>query len=403
MSLDHSEVTLPRVGRGGPYLYLLDVFRVVACAAVVCQHSFIWTGMSTNTVGTAGITILHFTRNAFFFLTSLVIAYAQITRPRTLWGFWSRRYVQIGVPYLVWTAIYFVFTLLRATSTVRGAGHLLITDLVIGYYQLYVVVVLLQAYLFFPLLMKFLRSTRRHGLILGVSVAFACFLGLTLHYSWHLGPVTTAMRWLDHWWPWSRDLLSYQEFFVAGALAAFHFDKIQALLTRHVRRIAMVSASIGGVTLLWYVITVWTGGSLADASDIYEPIAIAWSFAAIAGLLSLSWWWMHRTAQGPCSSRRWRIFSIAGLAELSGGIYLCHVLFINMIRAALESLGLFGHLPWPVTVALLYVGTLACAVPFTALVQRTPLRWVIGGPVRSGQRAEYKSNSVAPAFESASP
>jgi peptidoglycan/LPS O-acetylase OafA/YrhL len=402
MATDLAEdAPLGRSATSGPfapkYLRFLDVFRVVACAAVVCQHSFIWTGMSHNSVGTGFITMLHFTRNAFFFLSGLVIAYAQISRPRSLWGFWSRRYVQIGVPYLVWTAIYFVFTLLRATSTVHDAGHLLVTDLAVGYYQLYVVVVLLQAYLVFPLLMKLLRSTRRHGLILGLSMAFALFLGIILHYSLHLGPVTSAMRWLDHWWPWSRDLLSYQEFFVAGALAAFHLDEILAFFAVHFRRIGMLTAALGVVTLFWYMITIWGGGSLADGSDVYTPIAVVWSLAAVAGLLSLSWWWVNRE---PVSSKRRRLPSAAYLAELTGGIYLCHVLYINMIRAALESLGLFATLPWPITVAILYVGTLTFAVPFTALVQRTPVRWIIGGPVRSQQRAEYARGHVDPAFGS---
>ena len=73
-------------GRSTPvgYLGMLDFFRVAACACVLGQHSFIWTGMSHNEVGTGFITMLHFTRNAFFFLTGLVVCYAQITRPRSV-------------------------------------------------------------------------------------------------------------------------------------------------------------------------------------------------------------------------------------------------------------------------------------------------------------------------------
>ncbi len=83
---------------GHGYLEMFNLFRVVACAAVLAQHSFIWTDMAHNDIGTGFITMLHFTRNAFFFLTGLVVCYAQITRPRSLWGFWTRRYLQIGVP-----------------------------------------------------------------------------------------------------------------------------------------------------------------------------------------------------------------------------------------------------------------------------------------------------------------
>jgi surface polysaccharide O-acyltransferase-like enzyme len=235
--------------------------------------------------------------------------------------------------------------------------------------------------------MALLRSTRHHGVILGVSLALAAFLGITLHYGLHLGPVTQAMHWMDHWWPWSRDLLSYQEYFVVGALVAFHLDSVLDFLNRHWRRIGLASLGVGVVTLVWYVIAIAAGEGIGGASDIYQPIAVIWSLAVAAGLLSLSWWWATKPAR-PVSSPRRRLVSVAVLAELTGGIYLCHVLFINGVRAVLDSLGLYGHEPWPLTVAILLVGTLALAIPFTALVARTPLRWVLGGPVRSEQRAE---------------
>jgi hypothetical protein len=111
---------------------------------------------------------------------------------------------------------------------------------------------------------------------------------------------------------------------------------------------------------------------------------------------------------GPLSRfgiRRPRLPSITYLAELTGGFYLCHILFINMIRAALYS-GLVGgeHLPWPIRTATFYVGTLVVATTFVSLILRTPLRWVLGGPVRAEQRvrdnAEVACSRVQPARRS---
>ncbi len=366
------------------YLRMLDLFRVLACLSVVSQHSFIWTGMSHNVVGTGFITFLHFTRNVFFFLSALVVCYAQLVRPRSVLGFWRRRYVQIGVPYLAWTGIYVIFTMLRGAAPWHHFWSVLYTNLWVGYYQLYVVVVLFQFYLVCPLLMWLLRSTRRHGVVLAVSLAFAAFLGITLHYGLHLGPITQAMRWMDHWWPWSRELLSYQEYFVVGALVAFHLNSVLDFLSRHWRHIGLVAGGIGIVTMVWYAVVTAMGQSISSASDIYEPIAVLWSFGAVAGLLSASWWW---STKPPRDNQR-KLFSVTVLAELTGGIYLCHVLFINGVRAVLDSLGLNGHEPWPVTVGILLVGTVVIAVTFTSLVARTPLRWVLGGPVRAEQRVE---------------
>jgi peptidoglycan/LPS O-acetylase OafA/YrhL len=365
------------------YLRLLDLFRVLACLAVVSQHSFIWTGMSHNVVGTGFITFLHFTRNVFFFLSALVVCYAQLVRPRNILGFWRRRFVQIGVPYLAWTGIYVIFTMLRGAASWHHFGSVLYTNLWLGYYQLYVVVVLFQFYLVCPLLMLLLRPTRHHMVILATSLAFAVFLGVTLHYSLHLGPITQTMREMDHWWPWSRELLSYQEYFVVGALVAFHLNSALDFLARHWRHIGLSAMGIGVVTMVWYSVVTGMGQSISSASDIYEPIAVLWSFGAVAGLLSASWWWSIRPPRD-----NQRNFSVTVLAELTGGIYLCHVLFINGVRAVLDSLGLNGHEPWPVTVGLLLVGTLVLGVTFTSLVARTPLRWVLGGPLRVEQRVE---------------
>ena len=93
MPVGLTDVRLTPVGVGdglapqpAGYLTMLDSYRVVVCAGVAGQHSFLWTGMTGNVVGTAFITILRYTRYAFFLLSALVIRYAQITRPRSLWA-----------------------------------------------------------------------------------------------------------------------------------------------------------------------------------------------------------------------------------------------------------------------------------------------------------------------------
>ncbi|MGA2306653.1 MAG: hypothetical protein ABSH29_21075, partial [Acidimicrobiales bacterium] len=59
---------VPGVGGGGVgaegrrsaptgYLTMFDFFRVAVCACVLGQHSFLWTDMSSNVVGTGFITM----------------------------------------------------------------------------------------------------------------------------------------------------------------------------------------------------------------------------------------------------------------------------------------------------------------------------------------------------------
>jgi peptidoglycan/LPS O-acetylase OafA/YrhL len=400
------------------YLTMFDFFRVAVCACVLGQHSFLWTDMSSNVVGTGFITMLHFTRNAFFFLSGLVVCYAQITRPRSLRGFWTRRYLQIGVPYLAWTLIYVAFTILRPGGTWDQTWSYFWTDIRTGYYQLYVIVVLFQFYLVFPFLLKLLRvtSARTHVVIMALSVAIAIFIGAVLHFDPDIGVVGRAVHDIGSRWPWSRNFVSYQVFFVAGVMVAYHFDRVLAFVRRWHRQIVMASAAVGAGTLLWYMVVIWQGAKLSSASDIFEPIAVVWSLGAIAGIFALSWQWDQRRARrtalaapgarsgaeasrsaggaalgAPRSGllfRRGRPrLSITYLADLTGGFYLCHILFLNMVRAVLYSSLIGGeHLPWPIRTAIFYAGTALVAVTFVSLITRTPLRWVLGGPVRPEQR-----------------
>ena len=373
------------------YLRMLDFFRVAVCACVLGQHSFIWTDMAHNDIGTGFITMLHFTRNAFFFLTGLVVCYAQITRPRSIWGFWTRRYLQIGVPYLAWTVIYVVFTILQPGGEWDQARAYFWSDLRIGYYQLYVIVVMFQFYLVFPFLLKLLQSTstRAHVVITALSVAIALFIGADLHFNPDLGALGHAIHDIGNGWVWSRNLVSYQAYFVVGVIVAFHFQQVLQFVQRWHRQILVASAGVGVTTLVWYLVVIAQGATPASASDVYEPIAVLWSFGSIAGFFALSWRWDQRrtraaAASGPSRRRR---LSITYLAELTGGFYLCHILFINMVRAILYSNLVGGtHLAWPLRTAIFYVGTALVGVAFVSLIVRTPLRWVLGGPVRAEQR-----------------
>jgi peptidoglycan/LPS O-acetylase OafA/YrhL len=379
-------------GRTKGYLEMLNLYRVIACAAVVGNHSFIWAGMSSNVIGTGFITMLHLSRNAFFFLSGLVICYSQISHPRALSSFWKRRYVQLGVPYLAWTGIYLVFKLFMVSLSWHEVWTFVRQNLLMGYSQLYPAFVIFQFCLVFPLFLRMLRSTRHHWSIMAVSLAFALVLGFTLHYPWLSPPLTDLWRAISSVVPWSRDLLTYQEFFVAGTLVALHLDEVCAFVSRHYRHIFSFSGAIGAGMILWYTVQVDTGTSLLRASDPYQAEAVIWYCAAIASIFALSQWWDQRKPEPSRGLPRRGVRTSAGLAALTGGIWLSHNLFLSSLRAVLGGLGLRASLPWEVTVAILFIGTVLISVAFSSLILRTPFRWVLGGPVRSEQRMEYEAD-----------
>ncbi len=370
-----------------PYLGQFDSYRVIACCAVVLQHSLLWNVATGNTPAWAFVMLLHFSRTAFFFLTAFVLTYSEIHRPRSLGEFWGRRYLQIGVPYLVWTGIYWVFTMVD-TNAWGQAGSLLWNYLVYGYYQLYFVVVLLQLYLVFPWLLRVLRKSTHHVTIMVGSLLFALLLAADLHYTQYFGAVGNATRSIASVWPWARDAITYQEQFVAGVLVALHFEEIRDFVERRWRAVIAVGVLVGVVATMWYLIAVWTGSDTGHASDLYQPVAFLWFTAAVAALECGTWAWYRRQVRRPGVRARWpRIFTAEYLAGLTGGIFFCHVLFLNLIRAGLGDAGISAHLDWAALVALTFVLTMTCAAVCTGLLLLTPLRWVLTGPIRAEQRA----------------
>jgi peptidoglycan/LPS O-acetylase OafA/YrhL len=378
-----------RGGRGS-YLGQFDSYRVIACCAVVLQHSLLWNIAAGNTTAWAFVMLLHFSRTAFFFLTAFVLTYAEIHRPRPVTTFWRQRYIEIGVPYLVWTGIYWVFTMIVAGSWDQ-AGSLLWNYLVFGYYQLYFVVVLLQLYLVFPLLLRLLRASKHHVAVMVGSGLFALALAADLHYTQYFGVVGQVTKSIASVWPWARDPITYQEQFVAGVLVALHFDQVRVFVERRWRQVIALGVVVGVVATWWYLIAVWAGSDTGHASDLYQPVAFLWFTAAVAALECGTWAWYRRQvrrAAQPGGPRRWpRLFSAEYLAGLTGGIFFCHVLFLNLIRTALGDTGIAPHLGWAGLVALTFVLTIACAGVGTGLLLLTPLRWVLTGPVRAEQRA----------------
>jgi peptidoglycan/LPS O-acetylase OafA/YrhL len=370
-------------GTGG-YIGQFDSFRVIACCAVVLQHSLLWTIAAGNTTAWAFVMLLHFSRTAFFFLAAFVLTYSQITRPRSTLGFWRRRYVQIGVPFLAWTGIYWVFTMV-SDGTWNQAWPLLWNDVVYGYYQLYFVVVLLLLYLVFPPVLRVLRASSHHAAIMVVSLLFALVLAADLHYTASFGVVGDWTRDIASAWPWARDPITYQEQFVAGILVALHFDEVRAFVERWYRQVIAGAVLMGVAATLWYLVAVWTGSTPGRASDLYQPIAFLWFTAAVAALECAAWMWYRRRLRRP--ARPGGVLSAEYLAGLTGGIFLCHVLFLNLVRTGLGAAGLTPHLGWAGMVAVTFVLTMGSAALFTALVLRTPARWVLAGPVRAEQRA----------------
>src|SRR6201994_5157851 len=106
----------------------VDAMRPLKQVGVVSTHTIITFAPATAAVlSNATLLLLHVSREGFFFISACMLTYAYAgMRLGGLRRFYWRRFVSVGIPYLCWTVIYFLFLLPTAHfGSVRAAlGHL---------------------------------------------------------------------------------------------------------------------------------------------------------------------------------------------------------------------------------------------------------------------------------------
>src|SRR5262250_2885644 len=157
--------------------------RVLTVAGVIAVHVVTGTNTASSIAAGAATILLHVNREVFVLITALVLTYAYASRDHWPLGrFWARRYWLVATPYVAWTVVYFLAD--GPPSSPAGALRNLAVDLVTGgaRYHLYFLLVTMQLYLVFPLLLGFVRATRRrHLLILAASVAAQLAFTAAIH------------------------------------------------------------------------------------------------------------------------------------------------------------------------------------------------------------------------------
>jgi peptidoglycan/LPS O-acetylase OafA/YrhL len=341
----------------------VDAMRPVKQLGVVATHSIIFFAPAASGVAAGAILMLtHVTREAFLFISACMLTYSYYDLKRSdLKRFWRRRFVTVGIPYLCWTLIYFFVGLHGSGRTALGSLQHLAFLVGTGYYQLYFLVVLLQFYLLFPLFLVLLRRTAgHHGLLLGVSCAVQiAYLSLM---RWSVLPV--GLQGFSA----TREIMSYQFYLVAGALAALHYQGFDAWVRRHRRSIVAATVGTGAVVEAWYLVqathTVRLGNGLA--SDPFQPITVVYNVAAILAIYLIG-----VALVSPDRSRRTVVLAHMG-SDDSYGVYLAQVLFID----ALVWLGwkhLNNVMPWPIVLVLTVPLVFLLCCVLTEVLARTPI------------------------------
>ena len=368
----------PTLARG--YLFQLDFFRVLVFLCVIWQHAVLWPVTQTSVVGWGMVMLLHATREAFFFLSVLVATLSQLRSPRSVPRFWLRRLSEIGIPYLFWTAVYFAYTMIVTPASFDKAMGILGGDLRSGYYQLYFLVVLAQIYVVLPAFFWLARVTRgHHGWVFSVSAGFQLVTTGIHHYLGSASGFAASLHNLSSFLLWPRRAVAYEFFVVVAILAAEHFDEWHAFALRHSRRLLWAVAAVGVANEVYYLLVQASDHNPGYASDLYQPVSEVWFAAAIVGVYLLGCRYAARLAEsGPSRTSR----LVTYYSDASGGIYLSHVLVLQLVFSGLAPLAL----PWGATAAILFVTTVTGATVLVAVFLRTPVRRIVTGPDRREER-----------------
>jgi peptidoglycan/LPS O-acetylase OafA/YrhL len=337
--------------------------RPMKQAGVLSTHVLLFFAPAAASVSSgAALLLLHVSREGFFFVSACMLTYAYQDIGRAGLGrFYRRRFVSVGIPYLCWTAVYFLYGLPTAHyASPAGALEHFAYLIPTGYYQLYFLLVIMQFYMVFPLVVMMLRRARgHHGVIIAAAALIQVTLTIMMH--WQVMPPLLRNVWAQ------REATTYVLYLTGGSVAAFHLDAANDWLCRNARLVIMLTvlAALGAEAVYFLAETGMTT-ALGSGNDPFQPSVIPFNVGAIACLYLVGVAFVK-----PGRSRRLRAAVRSG-SDNSYGIYLAQMLFISALIlvgwANLDSV-----VWWPLlcaaTVVIVYLGCVA----LTSLLARTPL------------------------------
>lgn len=352
------------------HLYEIDLMRAFIMLGVLSVHTTSFFNdlnrhlpFAFATFG-ALITSLHFTREAFMWITGLVLFITYYRRPFHTWQFWKKRFFLIAIPYIVWTIVYILFrgalnpsfqwTTANLLSSIR---HSLETG---NQYFLYYIVVSMQLYLVFPFLLRALRKFERYHvqILIGSFILQLLFMAFNKFVLMHvdpssLGPVFSRIdRYRD------RFILTYQFWFIAGGIIACHYELINNFLRRHAR--ALVISLVVGTLIVWghYFFDRFALHEAEGLAElVLQPIMIPYSLLVAANMWYAGLQWSDRR-QRP----GWMPFSrfVKTASNASFGIFLLQPFPLYYMEWTVHHLSIWGiplwihYCLWPFSILFVY-------------------------------------------------
>jgi len=366
----------------------IDAMRPVKQAAVISTHTLIFFAPLATSSAVVGLIMLtRFSRDAFLFVSACMLTFSyNNAKTVALGSYFKKRFVSVGVPYLAWTVIYFFYTSVTNTrvlpfysfhrsdifsvAALKYFVHLLET----GYYHLYYLMVIMEFYILFPLLLILIRRFAKwHVHIAVVVVLWQIAFGVLVSGP-HFGVSIPGIL-------QTRLITSYPVYIIGGMIVAVHLDVIHQWICSHARPIYIFTfvSALGAEVLSYLGRYPWLPRYLRTGTNIYSPTILPFNVGAILCVYLLG---VYLTA--PHRSLRTRAAVRSG-SDNSYGVYLSQMLWIPFLLRLRNASGL--HVPWVVAVLIALILVYFMGYFFTALVARTPLAKAVAGRSRQSWRS----------------
>ena len=348
-------------GNGRPRLVWIDLLRVVSIFAVILLHCAAPLLLEFGDGGTPGWWIGNLYDSAVrwsvpvFVMVSGALLLGRAHRER-LRDFLSRRFARVAIPFLAWSVLYFEWQIVFWDIDHRQLD--LVGALLEGpiSFHLWFVYMLLGLYLLAPLLSLVVDTAPRPLLVYAVAL-WVVWAGVL--------PLVGRIVGLDTWYSPERENspLMLVGYFLLGALLR------ERTLDRRGRIGAaiVIVASFGITALSTYELTAAAGGE-------YQPLFYEY-YSLNVVLMSIAVFLLAGNLPGlrsaPADSRRSRLWS--GLAERVFGIYLVHVLVLDVLKEGTFGFT-FDHATFhpAAAVPVLAVVVFAASLGIVLVVERIP-------------------------------
>lgn len=219
----------------------IDILRGLTFLAIVLQHtlaSYIYAPDITKGPALVSAFMLVAVRYAvpmFIFITGLVLFYNHGETEFNYWGFIDKRFTQIFVPYLTWTAIYYFWcgggqSIGGFATVISDIGKLTLSGE--ACYHLWFMTAILQFYLLFPVFRWFILKHKNHP----VPILALCLIVYIILMWFYTYKVPVLMNNIQS--PQLQTILSYRDrifvswflYFLLGAYVGLYAEKLANIL-----------------------------------------------------------------------------------------------------------------------------------------------------------------------------